>query len=226
MLNDFRLMEEADGDGAASGGAAGDEAAVTAAAKGNNDAGKENAGGKEDANATNNTDGGKQTGDAGKQGAGAPEKYEAFNMPEGMQLDEAVVGKFAPVAKELGLDQAGAQKMFDFSNRLVLDAVGEMADFHKQTVEGWQNEAKADKEIGGANFDANVALAKTGMEKTGGTDLVNLLEEYGLNAHPLIIRAFRDVGKMVSNDTVETGAQGKGRTEDDKLAARYPSMKK
>ena len=48
-----------------------------------------------------------------KEESGAPDQYEAFTVPEGQELDEAVLEQYSPVFKELGLSQEQAQKLVD-----------------------------------------------------------------------------------------------------------------
>ena len=44
---------------------------------------------------------------------GAPEQYAEFALPEGFQVDTAVMDEFKGLAKELNLPQATAQKLVD-----------------------------------------------------------------------------------------------------------------
>ena len=46
--------------------------------------------------------------------AGAPEKYEAFKVPDGVQVDEAALKEFEPMARGLNLSQEQAQQLVDF----------------------------------------------------------------------------------------------------------------
>lgn len=145
--------------------------------------------------------------------AGAPEKYE-FAQVEGINLGDGVLGKFGEVAKALNLTQESAQK--------VLSEVGpaiakQQADAMKATVEGWQTAAKADKEIGGEQFDANLALAKKGVDAYFSKDFVAWLNQSGLGNHPEMIRGFMKVGKLVSEDRFAPG--GSGAQQGEKSAA-------
>lgn len=161
-----------------------------------------------------------------KEKKGAPEKYE-FKVPEGVQLDETLVGEFTPIAKELNLDNAQAQKLVDLYTKTRAADTQKLYDAWAQTHEKWVGEAKADKEIGGANFDANVAIAKKAMNAAqlgGGAALVEALNVTGAGNHPEIIRFFYKVGKLMADDKFDTG-KGQSSTSEDKAAALYPSMK-
>ena len=136
--------------------------------------------------------------------AGAPEKYE-FAQVEGITFGDGVLGKFGEVAKALNLTQENAQR--------VLSEVGpaiaaQQATMMKSQVQEWETQAKADKEIGGEQFDANVALAKKGLDAYFGKDFVAWLNQTGLGNHPELIRGMMKVGKLVSEDRVLTGGSG------------------
>lgn len=164
--------------------------------------------------------------EGGKEKKGAPEKYE-FKVPEGVQLDEALITEFTPVAKELNLDNESAQKLVDLYTKTRTADTQKLYDAWAQTHEKWVGEAKADKEIGGANFDANIAVAKKAMTAAslgGGEKLVEALNVTGAGNHPEIIRFFYKVGKLMSDDKFDTGKSQSGAPVD-KAAALYPSMK-
>src|SRR5690348_11287255 len=75
-----------------------------------------------------------------------PDEYK-FTAPEGAKLDDALIAEATPVFKELGLDQAAAQKLIDIVNK----RSGAQADLAVKAVEemrsGWQSEVKS--EFGG-----------------------------------------------------------------------------
>lgn len=161
-----------------------------------------------------------------KEKKGAPEKYE-FKVPDGVELDETLVNEFTPLAKELNLDNEGAQKLVDLYTKTRAADIQKLYDALAQTHEKWVGAAKADKEIGGANFDANVAIAKKAMNEAslgGGKNLVEALNETGAGNHPEIIRFFYRVGKLMADDKFDTG-KGQSTSSEDKAKALYPSMK-
>lgn len=161
-----------------------------------------------------------------KEKKGAPEKYE-FKVPDGVQLDEALITEFTPVAKELNLDNASAQKLVDLYTKTRAADTQKLYDAWAQTHEKWVGDAKADKEFGGANFDANIAIAKKAMTAAvlgGGEKLVEALNATGAGNHPEVIRFFYKVGKLMSDDKFDTGKSQSGAPVD-KAAALYPSMK-
>ena len=73
--------------------------------------------------------------------------------------------------------------------------------FIKQ-IETWEAEAKADKDIGGDAFDANLATAKKAIDAFGDDALKTALNESGLGSHPAVIKFAVNAGKALSDAPV------------------------
>lgn len=136
-----------------------------------------------------------------------PETYE-LAVPEGFEkLDEQAVAAATPVFKELGLSNDQANKLIpvaaSFAKRIVDERDQQLIGTIAEQRKGWLEEAKADKEIGGANWDASLTSAAKALDTLGfpkGSPLRNLLDESGLGNHPEMIRAFAKVGKAIGED--------------------------
>ncbi len=155
---------------------------------------------------------------------GAPDEYTDFSMPEGMDIDKAALAEFAPVAKELNLTQDQAQKLVDIQAKAVQDSVKAQSDAWAETKKTWEAEVKADKEIGGDNFDEKVASAKIALDKIGTPELRNLLNATGIGSNVELIRAFSKVGDMIKDDTMHFG--GASNSGEKKSAAQilFPDL--
>ena len=138
--------------------------------------------------------------------AGAPEKYADFKLPDGMKLDDAAIGEFANVAKELDLTQDKAQKLVDlqaaFAQR---NAQSQIAQFAEQ-VKAWGEQAKSDKEYGGEKFDASVTSARLAVSKFGTPELTKLLNDTGMGSNPEVVRFMVKVGNAMSEDKLHTSS--------------------
>lgn len=161
---------------------------------------------------------GKDPQDGGKP-QGAPEKYE-FATPEGMQFDDAVVGAFGEVAKDLNLSQEAAQK--------ILDKVGPvMAAQQNEALQAasneWAEASKTDKEFGGDKLNENLAVAKKAMDQFASPELRTLLNESALGNNPEVIRMFYRVGKAISEDGFVVGGNAKN-SEQTTAQRLYPNM--
>jgi hypothetical protein len=112
---------------------------------------------------------------------GAPEKYE-LAMPEGFTLDEAAMGQFEPVLRELNLSNEQANKLAGIYAGLLKG----QADNHATLVEGWGKALKEDPEFGGAGFDANLGQAAKNIAELGGQPMIDLLDQFGFGNNPVL----------------------------------------
>lgn len=143
--------------------------------------------------------------------AGAPESYE-FQAPEGVQFDDAVIGAFAEVAKELDLPQDRAQIVLDRMAPLLQSRQVERIEAARAE---WKASSEADKEFGGEQLAENLGTAKKALDVFATPELRGLLNESGLGNHPEVIRLFYRVGKATSEDNkVVTGQGGQDNRND------------
>lgn len=145
-----------------------------------------------------------EDGKADKAKEGAPEKYE-FKLPEGAQVDEALLGKFTPLAKELNLSQEGAQRLVDLYTEAQGQAMKTVTDHWANLNQEWVGKVNSDAEYGGADLDKNVAIAKKAIDAFGTPELKDALNLTGVGNHPEIVRFFYRVGKAISDDKFDTG---------------------
>lgn len=149
-----------------------------------------------------------------------PEEIK-LKFPDGATVDEALLGKFVPLAKDLGLKSEGAQKLAD----LFVEAQKAVETRHMETITQWAEEAKADKEIGGAAFDANLAIAQKAMSRFLTPGLKEVLGKTGLGNHKDVIKLFVNIGKSISEDRLPgSGAtQEAGPSRDDLMREAFPN---
>lgn len=144
----------------------------------------------------------------GAQAEAAPETYD-LKAPEGFDgLDAESVAAATPVFRELGLSNDQAQKLIpvagDFAKRIISERDQQMLGSIAEQRKAWLEEAKADPEIGGQNWDGTLGVAAKALDQLGfpkGSPLRNLLDESGLGNHPEMIRAFAKVGKAIGEDS-------------------------
>lgn len=158
--------------------------------------------------------------------AGAPEEYADFVVPEGLALNQEVLGDLKTLAKEKNLGQEDTQKFVDLGAKIVQKVEAGYQEQIATVQMGWLEATKTDKEFGGDKLQENVAVAKQALDAFGSPELSALLAESGLGNHPEIIRAFYRVGLKMSPDQLITGTtkpQGAGASPAETF---YPSMKK
>ena len=160
----------------------------------------------EGADAPNNTD----------EGAyGAPETYDFkdLKLPEGIQIDEKLAQKFAPIGKELNLSQQSANKLanllVEIQQEQMADAPNKLAEFRKQEREAvrlnYEKLLNNDKEImggGEAKMNAFLDVADRGYNTFATPDLKAVLQELHLDYHPAVIKLFHKLGSLTGNDKV------------------------
>lgn len=128
---------------------------------------------------------------------GAPEAYQPFKLEDGTEYAPEQVETFCKTAKELGLSQESAQKLFGSME-------GTTKQLLAQNVQGyakqWREEAQNDQEYGGANFKANLAVAGQAFNQYATPRLKQILNVSGLGNNPEVIRMFYRIGKGMQQD--------------------------
>jgi len=133
-------------------------------------------------------------------------------MPEGVQVDQAMVDALGPEFKELGLTNKQAQKLADKFIGIQQQRASDQGKAWGERVSGWADEAKADKEIGGTKWDGTVKDATRAVNSLGTPALKEYLEATGGGNHPELIRFMAKVGAMIKEDNPAVGgAEGAGK---------------
>lgn len=151
-----------------------------------------------------------------------PDEYAEFKMPEGVQLDDALMTDALPLFKEMGLTQEAAQKLVDFqASRLQADAQKQV-DAFTQLKTDWHEQSVNDKEFGGDAFAENVKLAQSAVNKFGTPELKELMEDYGVGNHPEMLRFMVKVGKLTQEDVPGNNAAA-SQAKPDIVSTMYPN---
>lgn len=146
--------------------------------------------------------------------------YDAIVIPEGFELDAALMDKAKPVFEEIGIkDQAGVQRLVDFFSEIQGEAAAASASLIKTTHDEWLSSIKTEW---GADYEANLGVAAKAVGALGGDELKAALNVTGAGNNPAIIKAFQKVGKLISEDQLVAGdrAVNKGNG----LSKLYSSM--
>ena len=140
---------------------------------------------------------------AAAQDEGAPEAYADFECGDGKTIPAASLGGFTEVAKELGLSQAKAQKLVSALRPTVDGYINQSAEKYGRE---WAEQVKADKELGGADFEKKLAVAVSAYKNFTTPELQKMLEATRLGNHPEVIRMFYRIGTAMSQDTGVAGS--------------------
>jgi hypothetical protein len=143
--------------------------------------------------------------EGGEAPAGAPESYEL--TLEGMNLDPELVAEAEPVFRELGLSNDQANALLPLAPKIMEKAqsavVQQLIERGAAQRKEWLDAFNADPTIGGGKREETVHLAAKGLDALGfkeGHPFRAALNETGFGNHPDMIRAFRQIGEMVSED--------------------------
>lgn len=145
--------------------------------------------------------------------AGAPEQYADFSAPEGVELDEAVLGDFRTTAKELNLTQEQAQKVVDLGAKMLQGWTAKANEQFEAQIAEWRTAAEADPRFGGSpeKLAEALAVAKTAMDKFATPAFKEtVLEGMGLGNNPEFVHVFYEIGKAMAEDNMLSANQQSG----------------
>lgn len=142
-----------------------------------------------------------------------PENGEyVLTMPEGVEVDKELLGELSADFKAKGMTTREAQGLADKFIKVQQDRAAKQAEAWSETVAKWVDDAKADKEIGGAKWDGTVSNAQRAVKTLGTPALAEYLNATGGGNHPELIRFMAKVGPMIKEDNPAAGgAEGAGK---------------
>lgn len=160
-------------------------------------------------------EGGEDAGEAGAEGA--PESYAEFQVPDGVTLDAKALEQFVPLAQELDLSQASAQKLVDLQVGLLqADAAARDTAF-TETLESWRAANQTDAEFGGEKWAATQEQVGRLVERFGTPGLKELFNETGVGDHTEVLRFAYRLAQVIAEDTPapneHPAGQGKTRAQ-------------
>lgn len=128
-----------------------------------------------------------------------PETYAAFSAPEGLAIDPALIEQAAPIFKELGLNQAQAQKLVDIAVKRQQDAISG----YQAMRADWVDQVNKDPEIGG-KLDAVKAEIGKLYDAFGGRNdpaiksFISAMDLTGAGDNPAFIKLFYKMAQKVN----------------------------
>lgn len=131
------------------------------------------------------------------EAAAAPEAYAEFEGADGRMYAPEQVSGFVDAAKELGLSQEKAQKLFTAMEPTAREF---MQRNLAETSAAWAEQAKADPEFGGDNFEQNAAIIRQAYREFTTPEFREIVKHSGLGNHPEFLRLFYRVGTQMQQD--------------------------
>lgn len=173
-------------------------------------------------------DGGKAK--AGKDGDATELDGWTPTLPEGQQVDEELLGELKTYAKDQKFQPGQLQGIVDLGVKMQARATQAFLDKHEETVAGYVEAARKDKEIGGAKLKGAVRDGLEAVKRFGGKEFETLMDELdrtGLGSHPAMIKLLARVHAATKDDdTVERTGTSAGAAPSKKSFAdrMYPKM--
>ena len=142
------------------------------------------------------------------------DEEESFEivLPEKTHLDEKLAGEFAEFAKENGLTNEVAQKVFEQNSKVIDSFISHAQEKQAEQHENWRQETLNDPELGGENVAATSETAKRALDKYGSPELITMLREGKFGNNIEVVRLFNNIGKAMGDDKMIHGS-GKQKTE-------------
>lgn len=161
-------------------------------------------------------------GEAAKGGEQPPEEI-SLKLPEGVKANEKMLEGFKALAKEHGYSAKQAQAAADFYFGVQQQEAKNAEAALKAYVAKCESDLKADAEFGGANYEANMEVAKQALVKFGSPDLAKELVGFGLGSHPGLMKFLLKIGNATREDRTvsSTRIAPATKTEDESLRLRY-----
>lgn len=193
--------------------ATGDAGTDTGGSTGDGDSGASGSAGEQG-------DQGEGAGQGEGDGDGGAGGFEAsgytFQAPEGMEIDEAMMGAIAPIMRELGVTQEGADKLVAaYAGQVQAAAQAgqeSMQTAFSQQISDWETELQNDETIGGENFQQNIGAVKDFIDKTAPPEVLEelrgMFDMTGVGSHPALVRYFHALSQKFP--VGEDGAGGPG----------------
>ena len=129
-------------------------------------------------------------------------------LPKDAMLNEPLANEFLSVLN--GAKSRGdlAKGMIDLQTKIETGAVEAMTNAWNDTLKSWKDAAAADKEIGGANLEANLAKSRTVLEtySKNSTELKELFALTGVGNHPAMVKFLLAVQAAIPTES--TPVQG------------------
>ena len=129
----------------------------------------------------------------------------AEGLPAHLGPDQELSKGFLAFAAKEGMLPVHVQNTYAWMTGVLAEA--EKTAETKSLAEADTNIRSLEAEFGPA-FDQKIAVANHGIDKVGGEELRKVLNDAGLGANPVVLKAFLKVGGLVAEDNAGDGGTG------------------
>jgi hypothetical protein len=155
-----------------------------------------------------------------------------------IEIDTQLLADVTPLLKEAGVTQGAAKKLAPAVVKVQEQVMSRLGNEHAAMKADWEKAARADKDIGGSKIDETLALAGRALDKFGAPSVMKkdeatgqevetnefraLLNDTGLGNHPVMLKMFREIGKLVGEDGELIRPDVSPAKNQDRLEVLYP----
>lgn len=128
-----------------------------------------------------------------------PEPYR-LTLPEGVTVDQELLGAATPVFRELGLDDEQASKLAPLAVQVEQRVISGLNDEYVALRTDWAKQSRADPHLGGERWPETQRLLAVALDAAGaprGCEFRKVMDQSGLGDHPAVIRVFRRLGEQI-----------------------------
>lgn len=164
------------------------------------------------AGSENNDEDGKQDPEKNNEIYGSPESYDysEVQLPENMTLDEEMLEKFNPIAKELNLSNKSANRLMNLaveltqknSAKFVEEITAQIQDAESKQYMQMLNTDEELNAYSDEEYSQYLSTANLGIKSVATQGFKDLLKAKGLTNHPEFIKTFHAIGKLCKNDSL------------------------
>lgn len=138
--------------------------------------------------------------------APTPLTAEGLQFPEGFAADEKNVPKLLEIANKHSIPAEAANELVALHASMLKEGSEAATQAWQDTVKGWEDESRADQEIGGTKLDENLSAAKKLIDSHGSAKLLDVFNLTGVGSHPEVIRFLAKIAKEVNEPGPVSGA--------------------
>lgn len=160
-----------------------------------------------------------------------PDKYtiaKPEGLPEGIEYSKEAEGAYKQFAHDNGLTNKQAASLHGWYHDLIKTGYAQQQQTEKQALDAAINTLK--DEWKGDAFKANTELATRVFTKFGGEEAQKFIETTKVNGlplgdHPVFLKIFANIGKVVSDDSAmgDRSTKGHEMSDEDKAKQRFPN---
>lgn len=154
-----------------------------------------------DAKAGDGGEGDDKKGDGSDDGGNVEPKPYELHVPDGFALDTEMVDAATPLLQKYKVTNEDAQALADLVTQKVRKEIDGFHERNGELVEEWKKKLAEDPEVGGKSLKQNLGVGLKALNRFGDGELVQILQESGLEYHPAVVRFFHKVGLAISEDS-------------------------